>query len=368
MESSFRRRPKRVLPARAVRSQYQRRRGAASKTPLVFQFDRPDDINLNGEGEDCELRAYDYRTDIDGQRISLRSALSNDNEDKKDRAFRSALVFRRDYSMTNELESVELEIRSPYIQNALRSVIKSYPGTSISTESTGRIILRDEPRCLFHFRDELQTYADNSGDAVIESHLGLCLRYMRRSLREHIASYDVTMASSSPSLEHHLLWMAFKPGQLLYQNIEGVEVLSRLRSIYLDRGALVHTNKALQYRHWIVEAETLKCDGTSVGFIHRIVPIYSYEGCQPLVSLPICPVHFHPEKQRISDDALLRGRTYLSLLHIHHRHYDGLAKFCPYGPTNDTRWQKHSEVSIYSTRLTTSSISNSTTDSTPHHH
>lgn len=367
MESSFRRRPKRILPARAVRSPYQRRRGPTSKPPLVFQFDQLNDIDLEGEGEECELRAYDYMTDIRGQRISLRSALSNDHEDRQDPAFRSAMVFKRDYSETNELKSVELEIRSPYIQNALRSVIKSYPGTSISKESTGRIILRDEPRCLFHFRDELQAYAENSGDAVIESHLGLCLRYMRRSLREQIASYDVTMAISSPSLEHHLLWMAFKPGQLLYQNIEGVEVLSRLRSIFMDREALVYSNQ-VRYRRWVVEAETLKCDGTSVGFVYNIVFIHSYEGCQALVSLPICPLHIHPEKQRITDDALARGRAYLSLLHIHHRHYDGLAKFCPRGPTNDKNWQKHSEVSIHSTILTPSSMSNSITDSTPHHH
>lgn len=352
MDSSSRRRPKKVLPARAVRSLYQRQRGPTSQPPLVFEFDRPDEIDVSGEGEECELRAYDYRRGVDGERISLRSSLRNDYEFRRDPAFRSALVFKRDYSDAGELESVELEIRSPHIQNALRTVIKSYPGTSISSESSGRISLRDEPRCLFHFRDELQAYADKSGDAIIQNHLGLCMKYMRQSLREHISSYNATMASSRPGLEHHLLWMAFKPGQLLYQNIEGVDVLSRLRLFFMDRRDSPNNHQPPRFRRWVVEAETLKCDGMSVGHIRRFTLIHSYGGYQALVSLPVCPLEFHPEKQRIMEEVLLRGKSYLSMLHIHHRYYDGLAKFCHSGPTNDTRWQKHSEVSPHSLIVT----------------
>lgn len=345
MATSSKSRPRRVLPARAVRSAYQRERGPASRTPLIFEFDQANETDTKGEGEECELRAYDFRTDVNGELIKLRSALRKDFLAEKDPAFRSALVLTRTYSFTNELESTELEIKSPYIQDALRTVIKSYPGTSISTESTGRIVILDEPQCIFHFRNELQAYADASGSPLIESHMDLCMRYMRQSLRKQIASYDVTMTSPQPGLECHLLWMAFKPGQLLYQNIEGVEVLSRLRSIFMDRRELASNPQPLRYRPWVVEAETLKSDGMFVGFVPHIVLIHSYEGCQPLISLPICPLDVHPEKPRIAEEALLRGRQYLSLLRIHHRYYDGLAKFCILGPTNNVNGQKNSEVS-----------------------
>lgn len=90
------------------------------------------------------------------------------------------------------------------------------------------------------------------------------------------------MASSRPGLGHHLLWMAFKPGQLLYQNIEGVGVLSRLRLFFMDRRDSPNNHQPPRFRRWVVEAETLKCDGMSVGHIRRVTLIHSYEGIRPL--------------------------------------------------------------------------------------
>jgi hypothetical protein len=189
------------------------------------------DLN-EGEGEACEIQMYQVRYDSRGERICLQTGSRSELEWEREPSHEAALVVTRFYSPLKELQSTRLAIQSPHIKKALRDVVGSYPGIDIN--SKGPIYLFDEPRCLFHYYDALETYAA-AKDKTVQRHVKLCLQYVAKNLREEIAAYNSMMKNEAvtPGLEYKNLWMAFKPGALIYglTNVGGKNIVARLRDI-----------------------------------------------------------------------------------------------------------------------------------------
>lgn len=157
----------------------------------------------------------------------------------------------------------------------------------------------------------------------MEQHVSLCLNYMRRALKREIALYESTMNSSdTPSIEHQHLWMAFKPGTLLYQSIDGVEIVSRLRSAYKLNEA--GTRSA---REWRLDAERIHHDGSQFRFIDHEIVVKKYDGSKPLEQLPAFPLSFHPEEDRVRRELIIRGKKFIALCNGHHYcYYNGIGR------------------------------------------
>ena len=294
----------------------------------------------DSEGQACEIHMYQVRYDSRGERVCLQTGSRTELVWEKEPSHEAALVVTRFYSPLKELQITRLAIQSPYIKTALRDVVGSYPGTDIN--SNGPIYLFDEPRCLFHYHDELEAYAIAAKEENARRHVNFCLQYMAKILRAEISAYDSMMKNEAvtPGLEHRHLWMAFKPGALLYQRYEGHDIISRLREI-----------QRLKIKDlpdvWIVVAERIECSGDSFGFVANNVTIANYDGYKPLTELDIFPLKYHVEQERIKDNLITRGRIYVSLCGIHHKLYEGPMGSSPENsslPGSETRKQRSATV------------------------
>lgn len=281
----------------------------------------------DAESQDCVLHSYDSTVNSRGERVILRTGTRAEYRypTYEDRA---ALVHTRIYDASKSLDRTELMIRSPYIKEALRSVIKSYPGTNIG--SVGNIQLKNEPRCLFHYRKELYTYAQGQQSQARE-HIILCLRYMYRVLWSPISLYRLLMQGdkSLQGLDFENLWMAFKPGSFIYHRKDGVHQIFKLLSIPDSHF------RSTPSQEMYLELERIECDGTNFGRVMQEHIIKRYDGFKFLVQLPYYPLEFHPAKDDIKDELIARGRKFISLLGIHHRSYSGMARMCHHESTND---------------------------------
>lgn len=282
-----------------------------------------DSKEADTEGRDCELHVYEKRIDSRGDDITLRVGAKADYERVVDKSHTAALVLFRHYTRNRELTKTTLEVRSPYIKEAFQAVIKSYPGIKIS--ASGRIVIQGDPRVLFHFQQEIKQYAEESCDPEVSRHLRLCLQYMSRTLATEIGAYEmtVTQATIDPGLEHRNLWMAYKPGAVLYWKVEGIESLERLQSM-----SLFESSDEVAKDYWWLSTVQLRSDGNHLGYVEHQVVIPHYDGCKAFSQLNIFPLEYHLEKDRVREKLLARGKKYLSLLGIHHQFYDGVAKLC----------------------------------------
>jgi hypothetical protein len=276
------------------------------------------DEEAGSDGEECELHVYEQRFDTRGERVVLRAGTKSELLPPKRKSHRACLVLTRHYSLSQRLSYTVLEIQSRHIIKALREVIGTYLGVDFTSEP---IVIQEPPRCLFHYRDELRRYAEKSDNQQLKSHLQLCLQYMEKTLHQEIKIFQssVSKVSSSPELDHRHLWMVFKPGCLVYEKRDGIEGLSRLRSMDEEE-----EDDSFELREWRLHTERVGFVGSAVGLMHHSLEIDRYEGRKPVCELKAVPLHLHPENKRIRHDLLERGRKFISLCGIHHCFYDGV--------------------------------------------
>ena len=173
----------------------------------------------------------------------------------------------------------------------------------------------EPPRCLFHYRDELRKHAEESDNEKEKSHIHLCLQYMEKTLHREI---KILKASVLPELEFGDLWIAFKPGCLVYSTIDGLGYLSRLRSIFEQE------DDDDEILAWELDTEFVVHSGEKIGNMYTLPTIKRYTGCKPICELEVCPLHLYYDKEKLRCELLRRGRKYLSLWGIRHCSYDGL--------------------------------------------
>ncbi|KAH6895897.1 P-loop containing nucleoside triphosphate hydrolase protein [Thelonectria olida] len=283
-----------------------------------------DEVDACGEGSDgdaCELQEYEHRFDTRGQMRPLRVGTKEAFEFSKDPSHRAAIVLIRAYGPSRNLLGIKLEIRSRHIRKALREVIGTYP--SVSFHTSGCISVNDPPMCLFHYRLELEEYATHCGNPLAKAHINLCLDYVKSSLRQAISAFEAGMgAEKGPSIVHRDLWMAFKPGILIYQRINNTDVVLRLLRVESFKWA-----ESDEVQVWILTAERIDYNGIDYGYIGHTINIKKYSGYKLMRELRAFPLECHPNKEKIRQNLARRGRKFVSLTGICHRFYDGIAHF-----------------------------------------
>ena len=288
----------------------------------------------NSDGEKCELHVYERRYDTRGEEVVLRAGTRSHFVPPKPKSHRACLILTRKYDHDGRFLYSELEVQSRVLIKAFKDVIGDYGGVDFDSKC---VIIQEPPRCLFHYQSELKQHAEASENPQLKSHMELCLQYVERTLHREIKIFDSFMSSTSWSfeLEHCHLWMAFKPGCLIYlkSGSDSDDYVTRLRFIEAEE-----VDDSYEVLHWFLNMEHIAHVGGEIGLTHETFVIDQYEGCKSLRELDAIPLHLHPDNERIQRDFTERGRKFLSLCGVHHCYYDGAAQMylkkvhCPGSP------------------------------------
>jgi hypothetical protein len=289
--------------------------------PFNFTFGSNEDNDLNPPGPVCELKKFDSRYNSEGNRILLQvGARDEDDSDDEERAHDAALVLTRYFDKKRELNYTELEVRSPHIKKGLQRTIAEYPGIYFQSRF---IVIRDQPKCIFHYRKELDAYIRTLQDPVAVRHLVFALRYMQHALRPQIATFRNLIESRSPepSLDYQNLWMVFRPGDLVYhRGHDGVDLVSRLKSMDMP---CTCRNPHCEDHYWLLTTTSVSFDGSNFGYVTGELHIHPYDGCMRLEQLFAFPFEYHSRKQEIAQTLEKRGERFISFRGSHHLQYDG---------------------------------------------
>jgi hypothetical protein len=285
-----------------------------------FGFLKPSfHVSDDSPGLTCELKTYEARYNFRGERFPLQVGKSKDLEPQPHQDHNSALVLTRFYLRNRDLEKTELTIRSPFMKNALKEVIGEYPGVNFQTEN---IILHDLPKCLFHYRSELQEFGLQLEPNSLEfSHIVLMLQHMWQRLEAQCGSYINLMESPTidPGLEFINLWMAFRPGDLLYTKVKGIHRLVKFKSMTRCECLEPRCEDSM----WVVNFEFIADNGSELGYVESELYIKPYDGYRPLKRLKIFPLQYHHNKDDIKEELIARGRKMMSLRGVHYQMFEG---------------------------------------------
>lgn len=317
-------------------------RAGVSETSAHDPLAALDGLSDDEGGEICELHVYENRYNSNGFMINLQVGAMDELPTERRRNPHAALVVERTYTISRTLQNTLLEIRSPHMRKAMKSVIGTYPGVNLDAVGMIQISGANLPYCLFHYRHQLQEYAQTSEDDDFQEHMNFLLRYIAKTMQKEITSWQTLMESNEkkPGLDYADLWMAFVPGDLLFSsNVcpDSPHIL-RLKSMQFEPtessargisppgipGQMVPAQGRLAC--WLITCETIDCNGEYVSYVSKTIEIPQYAGYCALVDLPVYPLKYHANEAQLRDSFLKRGKDWLSLVGVHHRSYTGSAR------------------------------------------
>lgn len=283
-------------------------------------------------GVKCEVKRLDSVYNGKGEKVSLSSGTRYRLEhDRPQDTFDAALVRTQNWTRSGEPDFLELEIRSPYMKAALKEVVPEFHDIIVDSK---HITLRDEPRCLFHYRDELFNYgAGLLPHSDAQNHVSFLLVYMNTELSDQIYSWTVMFqledhpsSLNGPSLEFQNLWMAFLPGEKIFVPEKDSDSAPMVLEFYsMKLNCRCQNSCCVPNHRWTIAAVCIDHDATRYGYrlLDSHIPYYS--GYMPLKHMKIIPLRLHPDAISIRQAHVVRGRKFTQLQGKHHLTHKGIA-------------------------------------------
>ncbi|KAF7514312.1 hypothetical protein GJ744_000082 [Endocarpon pusillum] len=292
----------------------------------LFRFDFQDFNDKRAEGLNCQLIKYDSKVNSQGNRVRLeveRNANKLEYEDEDDfRGDDPALVLTRYFSRTGIILHSELQIRSIHMQNALRKCIAEYPEIQFHTNP---IVMNNSPRYLFFYLEELGAYGRTLDDPVASCHIMYLLRYMEHCFHSAMRTYRnfVKVTTSMAALDWQNLWMVFRPGTLVYREaVSGSPLLSKVEAINICECS----NPLHAHNFWTIKVANVDFTGRHYEWSTTKLELKSFDGFRRLNVLPVFPLDYHPDKDRIFQRLVERGKKFLDFSDVHYKQYDGVTR------------------------------------------
>lgn len=268
------------------------------------------------EPQKCEVRLYEARYDASGKRElrAIDAAIAEkEDEDSDDEKQKYALCSYKWYSRGGELEQQSVEIMSTHIIAALQKVINEYPDEHFWSDT----VTIDAPfKPLFHYREELAAYVETLESDEAKAHLKLLLAFQEKENRRAISEYEsnVLNAIEKPSIRWTNLWMAYKPGNLVFcgsgSSLKCMEIVSSY-----ERGGNCPS--------FIVIGKTFSHDGTHFGYEEHEVGQSPFKGMRALSKVSCVPHDYYDEREAAKEILITRGKKFCTLTGSHYLSYSG---------------------------------------------
>jgi hypothetical protein len=218
------------------------------------------------------------------------------------------MIITRKFDQENRLKSTILKIQSPYLIKALREIVKYYPDNPVDVGNT--ITVEEPPALIFHYRKELETYAQTESTAdETKLHIDYVLTYLELQMGSDIKRYDDHIARGLIKFEW--LWMIFRSGCIVYESETD-------QLYYFHSGTYKNIGRDIVME---LKCTNINYDGTKVGKEEHSLSIGSFETARELTSLRLVPLELLTDIDGLKARLKERAKRFLGLRGIHAQHH-----------------------------------------------
>jgi hypothetical protein len=274
------------------------------------------DSDEGAQGLRCEVKSLLLRQKKGEIEIVEKNSKITDEDPYR----KYALVSKQSFDENHRLTGTTLEINSPQLLNVLKEVITYYPGETLDFNT--KFTIDDPFMMLIHHRDELREYREQTDDMTIKMHIALLLDYLAAEAGAKGA--EINEMIETGTITFPLLWMIFKPGDLVCQHSNGHTRLFQVRR----HGYGEHRSGG---KYFDVSCSFVSFDGVKVGIASDKLRIWDrkeFFGLFPasITSLSVFPIKFLESAERTNTlEALAeRGERYLAINEMRVMQYHGL--------------------------------------------
>ncbi|XMA16702.1 hypothetical protein WAI453_009493 [Rhynchosporium graminicola] len=300
---------------------------SAATVPAVIDDEEP-------EGARCEIKNLQLRYKKgEIQTIEKNAKISNE-----DPYMKYALVSKQSFDEHHRHTGTSLEINSPQLLSMLKYVVQYYPGETLDFSS--KFTIEDPYMMLVHHRKEIEDYREESDDATTKMHIALLLEYL--DAEAGLKGAAINDMIKGGSITFPLLWMIFKPGDLIYQESNGHPRLFLLRRH--GYGESVSGGK-----YFDISCSFVSFDGFKTGIATERLRIWDRQEFFGLFSaniksLTAFPLKFLADEDRakLEINMIERGQRYLEIKDMCVKQYNGLFLYLKRPP-----WDYYNERADY---------------------
>jgi hypothetical protein len=232
--------------------------------------------------------------------ITLRDyKLVESTAEQKDE-FDCVFTVRRKFDWDGRHKETQVDIKSKVLRNALQAVFKECKGISLVEE-----VPQIDPRTLFHYYGELQTYVKKT----LKPKLKRVKRTKKKKLlTQEIAQcklllgyvdedYAATRKALKPMLKagtitYDLCWALFKPNTIAFAPTYGNKDDPRCFKVDVT---YEYESWLTGAKSWVVDGRYLEYDGKVFGLGDHQVQISAFKGHKKITSLAAYPLEYHED-------------------------------------------------------------------------
>jgi hypothetical protein len=230
-----------------------------------------------------------------------------------------------------------VKIHSQHLINALRQVIRYYPGVSLSGVP---VTIQYPFMPLVHYTKELEQYKTNHPQghdedliSTTNSHIDILLGFLGQSLGQELLMERERHLRQPPVATFEYLWLLFRPGDQVFDRDPDPDA-SGYREEYEPYvfSMIIPPEKGVniyEFLVWRIDS----VGGSLLGPHEGIREIDEFEGEKEISSLAMCPRAFLPIHSQVEEKFIARGRKVVSLFDPAYMEYTGRA----HGPSIEVR-------------------------------
>ncbi len=290
--------------------------------------------DMEAQGLRCEVKRLLLRR----KKGEIEIIEKNSKSTEEDPYSKCALVSKQSFDENHKLTGTTLEINSPQLLKVLKEVITYYPGETL--DFNDKFIIDDPFMMLIHHRDELREYREKTEDMTVKMHIALLLDYLAAEAGPK--GVEINDMIDSGTITFPLLWMIFKPGDLVCQYSNGHTRLFQVRR----HGYGEHRAGG---KYFDLSCSFVSYDGVKVGIASDKIRIWDrkeFFGLFPasITSLCVFPIKFLESTERTNTlEAMAeRGDRYLEIKEMCVMQYHGLFLYLRRPP-----WDFYNEEADY---------------------
>jgi hypothetical protein len=214
-----------------------------------------------------------------------------------------------------------VKIHSLPLINALREVIRYYPGLNLS----GTPVTIESPFMpVVHYMEEIENYKSNHPSAhdedyiaVTNSHIDVLLEFLEQRLGPELRLERERHQRQPPVATFEYLWLLFRPGDKVF--VVHHDNYGNRKEARPYVFAVMKSSPDKWFMVWNVDIDGSSTLGPS--FSEQLLE--PFEGEKEILSLPICPRRFLPDYSEVEAKFIARGKRVISLFEPSYMEYSG---------------------------------------------
>ncbi|RAQ66963.1 AAA family ATPase [Aspergillus flavus] len=211
------------------------------------------------------------------------------------------------YDGRKPLQIHSIVVQSELLKEFLVRVFMDYPGLTMTLK---RVEFKPPFMPFVHRWEGFQKARDEVKDPLTKSVVDLLYNILEEELRETITRRRDLILNGV--VTHDMLWAIFEPGVNVY-------------CIHGDHERVLQSSSAATNCEgvFVVSAKYLDYDGNGFGYRKQGQCIPPFQGTVPITSLPVFPLHFHPNAGTVRESLIARGRLWEEHSGYHYKQYEG---------------------------------------------